>query len=154
MGALARGKGKDIFESLREDIDQAFHRWLPARFFSEEAALPTAFWSNGGPALDMDEDEKQIHVRAELPGVGKDDLKVEIEGDRLFIHGEKKSSKEEKKKDYLYKECSYGSFARSVLLPSEVVGERAEATFRDGILDLKLPKSESGKAKRTAVKVT
>lgn len=63
-------KGKDLFQSLREDIEQAFQRWLPARMIEgQEPFLPTAFWPNGGPALDVEEDEKEIHVKAELPGV-------------------------------------------------------------------------------------
>lgn len=155
MANLTPATRKDPFQALRNEIEHAFDRWLPARqgnghdLFAQE-------WPFGGatPTLDMDEDENEIRVRAELPGVEKDDFKVEVVGNRLTIRGEKKTSKEEKKKDYFYTECSYGSFARTVTLPCEVNADKVDAKLKNGVLDLRLPKVESSKAKRVQVKVS
>ena len=104
------------------------------------------------PALDVTEDEKAIVVKVEVPGIDKNDLKVNLENGILTISGEKKEEKEEKGKYYRL-ERRYGSFTRRVDLAAEVKGDKVEAHYDKGLLTVTLPKAEEEAAKRTNIKV-
>jgi HSP20 family protein len=137
-------------------------RWSPFR----ELALPSRFsqlidelFAEGGSgdrglslAIDVAEDEKQYVITAELPGVKKNDVSIELEAGVLTIHGEKKSEREEKKEKRHWVERSYGSFTRSLSLPSDALTDRVEASFADGVLTVTIPKSEAAKARAIAIK--
>jgi len=82
------------------------------------------------------------------------DFSVELSGDRLVLKGEKKANREEKKRDYHYAECSYGSFTRSIPLPCEVDADKASARYARGVLIVTLPKTEAAKARRVKVDVS
>lgn len=147
---------RDTLSHLREDIDEAFDRWIhPARWRAgngEKEALP-AFFSSGMPSVDIEDDENEVLVTAELPGLDKKDFKVEVNEDSVTIRGEKKTDREEKKKNYYYAERSYGSFSRTIPLPWHIDPEKTEARYRNGILKVRLPKTEQEKARRIDVKV-
>ncbi|HVP28266.1 MAG TPA: Hsp20/alpha crystallin family protein [Myxococcota bacterium] len=104
------------------------------------------------PAVDIDENDKSYTLSVELPGVKKDDVSVELENGILTIHGEKKSEREEKKGSSRWVERSFGSFHRSFTLPANAVSDRVEATFKDGVLVVTIPKVESPKPKVIAIK--
>ncbi len=110
-------------------------------------------FTQGGPAVEVVEEDDRILVTAELPGVDQDDVKVELAGDRLILRGEKKSSHEERKGDFYYSERSYGSFSRTVHLPTEVDADRSKGEFRNGELKLTLPKTEEAMARRRRIPV-
>lgn len=142
------------FDWLRDEIDNTFDRWLTRRPGREgEPDLPAMFTAGGMPRIDMEEDEREYRVTAELPGLEKDDFKVELAAGRLMIRGEKKATHEEKKRNYHFTECSYGSFSRVIPLPGEVDDSKIEATYKNGILNIRLPKSEQSKAKPVDVQV-
>jgi len=103
------------------------------------------------PPLDLYENE--IVVKAELPGMSKDDIQISFADNVLTIRGEKKKEEEEKGKDYYRAERVYGAFSRSVTLPAEITPEKARAIFKDGVLEIRLPKSEAAKKKEIKVKV-
>ena len=103
------------------------------------------------PALDVFEKENEFIVKAELPGIKEDDIHVSVVGDTLSIKGEKKTESEVKEEDYYRSECSYGSFYRSIPLPSNVDANKIEASFEDGVLEVALPKSAKVQPKRVAV---
>lgn len=103
------------------------------------------------PTVDIFEDGEQIVVRAELPGLSREDLNVDISDNRITISGEKKSGKEVNREDYHRIECSYGSFRRSFVLPENVVSEQAKATFRNGVLEIRMPQSEKSKKRRISI---
>jgi len=105
------------------------------------------------PRLDLYEAENEIVVKAELPGMSKDDVQISFADNTLTIRGEKKKEEEAKGKDYYRAERVYGSFSRSVVLPAEIVAEKARAVFKDGVLEIRLPKSEAAKKKEIKVKV-
>jgi HSP20 family protein len=90
--------------------------------------------------LDVIDRDKELVVRAELPGVEKDDVKVEIMGDRLMIEAERKFEEEEEKEDFYRHELGYGSLMRTVALPEEVDADNVQAELKEGILSIKLPK--------------
>jgi len=110
--------------------------------------------ADGMPTVDMEEDDSEIRVTAEMPGLEKEDFKVEVLGDRLIIRGEKKAEREKREAGYFYSERSYGSFSRSLQLPAEVEVEKAKAEYKNGVLKLRLPKSETAKAKQIKVSLS
>ena len=105
------------------------------------------------PSLDLYEEKDQIVVKAELPGMTKDDIQVSLADNILTIRGEKKKEEEEDGKDYYHSERVYGYFSRSVPLPAEINPEKIQALFKNGVLEIRLPKSEEAKKKTINVKV-
>jgi len=103
------------------------------------------------PAVNFFEKDGKYHVTADLPGIDKEDLSITLEGDFLTIRGKKESSKEEKDADYYMKETRYGSFSRSFKLPGEVHVDNVDASYKDGVLTVVLPKKEDSKTKKIDV---
>ena len=103
------------------------------------------------PAVDVFEKEDRFVVKAELPGMKEEDIDVSVVGDTLSIRGKKKTETEAKEEYYYRCERSYGSFYRSIPLPSNVDANKIEASFEDGVLEVALPKSAKIKPKRIAV---
>ena len=102
--------------------------------------------------IDVKEDDKSFTVHADIPGVKKENIKVDIEGDGVTISAEAKQEKEEKKGEkVIHSERSYGMVSRSFTLPSDVDEKGARAEYKDGVLNLVLPKKSSGSAKRVEV---
>ena len=119
-----------------------------------EDQLP-AFMQFGGPPLDMHESADELIVTAEVPGLTIGDLKIELVGSRLIIRGEKKVSHEQKGAGGSYlSECSYGSFARSVLLPCDVKDDNVTADLKNGLLTIRMPKSDSEKMRQHRLTIT
>jgi HSP20 family protein len=147
----------------KEESAKTPQRWSP---FSEQwpfSESPFREWSGPlarlartparlSPAVDLTEDEKSYVVTAELPGVKKDDVTVEIQDDVLTIRGEKKSEREEKKDRSHWVERSYGSFSRAFTLPPTAVTESLKANFSDGVLTIEIPKKEAAKARQISIK--
>jgi HSP20 family protein len=105
------------------------------------------------PALDLYEDKDEIVVKAELPGMAKDDIQVSVTDNVLTIKGEKRQEEENKEKEYYRSERVYGAFLRSVALPTEVNPGKVRATFKNGVLEVRLPKSEAAKKKEIKINV-
>jgi HSP20 family protein len=131
----------------------ALDRLVDSDFFeSPEWAAPR----NWGLALDVSENDDEFAVKASLPGVKPDDIEITYDKDTLTIKGEVKEEKEEKDEDrrYYMRERRYGSFSRSISLPSTIKSDAIDATYEAGVLTLHLPKAEEAKAKRIQVKST
>jgi HSP20 family protein len=109
-----------------------------------------AGWS---PAVDIQETDNEFILKADLPDVKKDDVKVELDGDILTIEGERTKEKEEKGKRFHKVERAYGKFVRHFTLPTEVDGPNVKAEFKDGVLNVRLPKAANAKPKAIDVKV-
>ena len=102
--------------------------------------------------IDVKEDEQSFTVKADIPGVKKEDIQVDIDDDCISVRAEVKQEKEEKKGEKLvYSERTYGMVSRSFTLPSDVDANSAKAEYKDGVLNLTLPKKSNGSAKRVAV---
>ena len=123
------------------------------RPFWDERRWPGRDVEISAPAVDLYEEKDEIVAKAELPGMSKDDIEVNIDDHQLTIKGEKKKEEEVKEKSYYRSERSYGSFARILDLPSEVQVEKARASFKNGVLEIHLPKTEQAKKKEIKVKV-
>lgn len=106
------------------------------------------------PPVDILEDEGQFIVKAELPGLKEKDIHVDVEGNTLSIRGEKKEEKEIKEGCFYKHECSYGSFYRAFQLPDNLKMEDIKAKYKNGILEIDLPKGSKGKPKHIDVKVS
>jgi len=126
------------------------------RLFEDSFVTPRLGWiapaSAAGMALDVYETKEQVVIKAALPGVKPEETEVTITGDTLTIRGESKEEKEIEEENYIRKERHFGSFARSVTLPAGLEADKAEATFENGVLTLKIPKSEQVKPKSIKVK--
>lgn len=103
------------------------------------------------PAIEVVEQDDKYLIKLELPGVKESDVDVSVSGDTLTISGEKKSDSETKRKGYHYSESSYGSFSRSITLPSTINADKIEANYDKGILEISLPKSPEIKPKKIAI---
>ncbi len=117
----------------------------------QKEAISTAEWA---PLVDIKEDEKEYLIKAELPEIKKEDVKLTVQDNVLAISGERKYEKEEKDKKYHRVERAYGSFLRSFTLPEDADGSRVAAEYKDGVLKVHLPKSEKVKPKSIEVKVS
>ena len=103
------------------------------------------------PAVDMYESDQTLTLKAELPEFSKDDVQVDIKDNVLTLKGERKREHEVKEEQYHRVERVFGAFRRSFVLPALVDADKAEATFKDGVLELKLPKAEQAKPKRIGI---
>jgi len=135
---------------------ESWNAWAPLRnvvdeFFGEWPRYAT----RGGVSLssvDITETDDDYRVRAELPGVAKDDVTVELEEGVLCIRGEKKSRRDEKLERGRHLECSYGAFSRGFRLPQDADADQVSAEFRDGVLAVTVAKRPESKPKQIAVK--
>lgn len=121
--------------------------WWPDRWFRTDRE------EIGLPAIDVYEDKDDIVVKAELPGMTKDDVQVKLSDHLLTIKGEKRKEEEIKEENYYRSERAYGSFVRSLELPKDVHPEKVKAAFKNGVLEIRLPKTEEAKTKEITVKV-
>ena len=103
------------------------------------------------PALDVYEQKDDVIVKAEIPGLTKDEIDISMKGNTLTIRGEKKKEEEVKEEDYYRCERTYGAFSRSIELPVAVQTDKVNASFKNGVLEIRLPKTEE--AKKSVVKV-
>src|SRR5882724_5125497 len=116
----------------------------------QEETMTVSEWS---PLVDITEDDKEYLIKAELPEVKKEDVKVAVENGVLTVSGERKSEKEEKNKKFHRIERAYGSFERSFIVPDDADADKVIAEFKEGVLRVHLPKSEKAKPKQIEVKV-
>jgi HSP20 family protein len=135
--------------SMQREINRMFSHFFRGGSQEEEAIMPSA-WV---PAADIAEREDDYVVRMEIPGVPKEDVRITIQESVLTVRGEKKQEKESRGSQYHRVERSYGSFTRSFALPSAVKADAIDATYRDGILQVTLPKAEEARPKQVDVKV-
>jgi HSP20 family protein len=144
----------DPFRELEEmstRLNRIFGQSSLARTTGEgKDAFSTFDWS---PTVDIAETAEEFQIRAELPGVNKDDVKVSVDNRILRLEGERKQEKEEKGKKYHRIERSYGSFLRTFTLPDNVDDTKVRADFKDGVLSVRLTKAEKAKPKAVEVKV-
>ena len=146
---LTRWEPLRELEDLQNRLSSVFSR-APVRRGNGREEITLADWS---PLADITEDDKEYIIKAELPDVNKEDVKVTVENGVLTISGERKFEKEEKKKKYHRIERSYGSFVRSFTLPDHADASKVKAEFKNGMLTVRVPKSEKAKPKQIEVNV-
>ena len=145
--SLARWYPFRDLESIQEDVNKLFQERFvnPAKETTAEK-----LWA---PVVDVIEDDEKIVVRAELAGMKKEDIDIELTGDTLTIKGERKFENDEKKENFVRVERVYGQFQRSFTIGVPVKSDEVKASYKDGILDITIPKSEEIKPKKVEVAV-
>jgi HSP20 family protein len=128
-------------------MNRLFHQFFRGGA-GEEAGWGLRTWT---PPVDIYETDDALVLKAELPGVSIEDVSIEVHQNTLIVHGQRKHEAEVKDEHYHRVERAYGAFQRSFVLPAVVDQEKVQATYHDGILELRLPKLESAKPKRIAI---
>lgn len=134
---------------IQREMNRLFDSSLTGRGPKEDGLLESA-WV---PAMDVYESKDNVLVKADIPGLKKEEIEVSVHGDTLTIKGEKSRENETKAEDFVRTERYYGSFNRSVRLPSEVEAEKVEAKYSNGVLELVLPKKEQAKPKQLKIDI-
>jgi HSP20 family protein len=138
---------RDMERMMEDFFGRRIRPWWPERWLRTEGIELTA------PAVDLFEEKDDIVVKAELPGIDKNNIEVNLTNHTLTIKGEKKKEEEVKDENYYRAERSYGSFVRMLELPKDVHADKVKASFKNGILEVRLPKTEEAKTKEVKVKV-
>ena len=138
---------RDMDRMMDDFFGRRVRPWWPDRWFrSDDLEIR-------GPAIDLFEEKDEIVVKAELPGMAKENIEVNLTDHTLTIKGEKKKEEEIKEENYFRAERAYGSFLRTLELPADVHADKVKASFKNGILEVRLPKTEEAKTKEVKVKV-
>jgi len=148
----ALGRELSPVATLRQEMDRLFDAFIRDPW----GALD---WPFGGartwmPAVDVMESDRELTVRAEIPGIDPKELEISITGNELVLAGEKKESTETKDKNVYHAETRYGSFRRVLPLPDTVDTSKVDANYANGVLTIRLPKTPSATPKRIEVKVS
>jgi len=131
-------------DSFRKEINQLFND-----FFSiGPSSLSESGWM---PTVDVEVDDREVRIRAEIPGIEEKDLSVTLENDVLTIAGEKKEEKKEENRRYVISERRFGSFHRAIRLPEGIDREKIEAGFKNGVLKITIPRVEAPEKKRVKI---
>ncbi len=147
---MSLSRGRQSLENFRREVDRLFEdfghslwrhplrRWAfdVEPFFKHEISWGTV------PAVDIAEKDKEYEITAELPGMAESDIEIKLSNNALTIRGEKKSEKEERKKDFYLSERRFGVFERRFHIPEGVDPDRISAVFKNGVLTVTLPKTE------------
>jgi len=149
MNTLTRWEPFREMEDMQNRLSSFFTR-APMRRGNGKESITLPEWT---PLADITEDDREYVIKAELPELRKEDVKVTVENGVLTISGERKFEKEEKKKKYHRVERGYGSFVRTFALPEDADAGKIKAEFKHGILEVHLPKNEKAKPKQIEVHV-
>lgn len=122
----------------KNDVDDMFY-------------IPSGTWSMLGGNLF--EDDRRVVVQLEVPGLDKENLDIEVQGNTLIVIGEKRFERENTQGRYRVLQCAYGNFQRAMPLPAAVIADQAKASYRNGVLRVELPKAEQGSPRRLNIKV-
>jgi HSP20 family protein len=148
-----RGRGRGLRRPL-EDMERMFEGMLPRGWMrpfdwpTVEGMMPLA---QNYPPIDVVDRENEVVLRAQVPGVNKENLDISISDNVITIRGHSEQEEEQEKEDYYCREMSYGEFSRSITLPESVDADKATARMKEGVLEMTLPKIEG--AKRRSIKV-
>ncbi len=145
--ALVKWQPYGAVASLQDSINRLFHDAFPRSLAEEDFAVSA--WK---PVVDIYDKDNAIIIHAELPGVKKEDVSIEVKENILTIKGERAEVKEVNEDSYFRKERIFGSFQRSFTLPSAIAPENIKAVFKNGVLQIEIPKPEEQKPKQIEIK--
>jgi HSP20 family protein len=145
--AIARWTPRGHLQSFQDEMNRMFNQFFRSGT-GEEGSWEQRTWA---PPVDIYETDDALVFQAELPGVAKDEVSIEVHNNTLILRGERKHDAGVTEDHYHRVERAYGPFQRSFMLPTLVDQEHVQATYHDGVLELRLPKSEAAKPKRIAI---
>ncbi len=148
MTVLTRWEPFREFSTLQDRMNRLFRE-----SYSEGGRDESLTTSSFAPAVDVYEDEHNVTLKIEVPGIEEKDIDVRLENNTLTVHGERKIEKEEKEENYRRVERQYGSFTRTFTLPTTVDSEKVSATYDKGVLKISLPKKAEAKPKQIKVNI-
>jgi len=134
--------------TVRDEFDRLFDQLTSSGIFP----TPKVFHAMWTPSVDFSENEKEYIVRLEAPGIPKEDLEVNLEGQTLTLSGRREFVKEEKTEEYFWQEREQGRFVRAIQLPGAVDQAKVAASYQDGVMTIRLPKTEPSAKTRIAIK--
>ena len=148
---LGRPRGRELspfigLQRLADEMDRVFEGFGIGRPWAGSAEG----WG-WAPQIEVFQKNNELTIRADLPGLRRDDLNVEITDDAVHIQGERKLEREEEREGYYRSERSYGSFNRVIPLPEGAIGDQAKATFKDGVLEITMPAPPGSRGRRLEI---
>lgn len=143
--ASSRHEPFEGFASLRQDVDRLLEG------FFERSSRALRHFGSGDPAVEVADTPDTVIVRAQVPGVSKDNLQVNITDDSLTLQGEVKEEEHKAGKNYYQQEFRYGAFSRTIVLPALVQADKATAQLKDGVLEITMPKGGQAKAREVPI---
>ena len=146
MSNLTRWEPAREMMTLREAMD---------RLFDDAFTRPLSVrdgWSMASPAIDMYQTDNDVVVKASIPGIKAEEVQINITGDILTLKGEARQEEDRKERSWHIREQRFGSFERSIVLPTDVKSDKAEAVFENGILTITLPKADEVKPRTINIK--
>ncbi len=144
-GMMSRRGSFHDMDTFRQEMDSLLE-WAFGRGWGD------GFLENSWvPPVDVEQETDRFRIRVDLPGVKRDEIQITVNGDTLTVSGEKKRETETKKDDAYRAERYYGSFSRSLTLPSAVDTNKIEASYKDGVLEITVPKSEEARPKQIKI---
>lgn len=144
----------DPFRGFQGEMNRLFDD-----FFEGFSMMPSLYGAEGqsamfSPGVDLSETDKDVVITVELPGMDKNDVSVEMDDEAITISGEKKEEREDKNRNWHFREQSYGKFRRVLPLPAAVNGDKAKASFKKGLLTVTVPKKEEAKVNRKTIDIS
>lgn len=146
--------------TLQEEMNRIFNDFFDVgpRSFGRESGTMGSMGSMGTmgrgglmtrfePRMDVSENEKEVKISLDIPGMSRDEIELSLSDDLLTISGERSETREEEKENYLHRERSYGMFRRTIPLPEYINRDKIDAKFKDGVLNVTLPKTDEGRKK-------
>ncbi len=146
MADLIRWSPVDDLFDIQDNINKVFGNYLSAR----GGQAKVIGWM---PPVDITESENEFLIKADIPGMKKEDIKISLDDNTLTISGERKEEKEEKGKNFVKKEKAFGSFMRSFALPHSVDAKGIKASYKEGVLSVNVPKSEESKPREIKIDI-
>ncbi len=146
MADLIRWSPVDDLFDIQDNINKVFGNYLSAR----GGQAKVIGWM---PPVDITESENEFLIKADIPGMKKEDIKISLDDNTLTISGERKEEKEEKGKNFVKKEKAFGSFMRSFSLPHSVDAKGIKASYKEGVLSVNVPKSEESKPREIKIDI-
>lgn len=148
MALIKRMREPRSIDQMRREMEQFFEDMVPFSWSGDNGGGGMKMWS---PNADVSEDDKEYVVQMDLPGMEKENIDVSLQENRLTITGERKEEEKEEKKNFLRQERYSGSFYRSFILSDNVREEDIKANFKDGVLRIRIPKTEEKKPKTVMI---
>lgn len=149
MKAIVRRGMPNRYFGISNELDNFLNGFFDEMPFERKLDKVEAF----SPKLNIKDNEKEIQISAEIPGVDEKDIKIELEDDRIVISGQKKSDKKEEGENWVHTEQSFGSFRRIIPLNIRVDDENVKAKFTNGMLNITLPKAKEEKEKKKLITI-
>ncbi len=147
MNTLTRRPSRSL-RSLQDEVNRVFEGLFPTGWDNDTSDAQTSMWT---PRMDLTESDDAYHLQMDLPGLKKENVTIRVEDNRLMVRGERQEKTRQESDNMLHMERRFGSFYRTVRLPKSIHDEGIKASFKNGVLEINVPKAEISKPKQIAI---